>query len=81
MEVHYLTTLSIAKLIGSQCHWFVNELRVCSNDRVTVTGESGVHNPTIMDNALEDIHGFLPASRAQLAVRMLNNYLRDKCSV
>ena len=48
---------------------------------MTVTGESGVYNPTIMDSAHEDIHGFLPASRAQLAVRMLNNYLRDKYSV
>ena len=43
-EVHYLTTLSIAKLIGAQCHCFVNEVRVWSNDRMTVTGESGVHN-------------------------------------
>jgi hypothetical protein len=79
--VYYLTTLSIAKLIGAQCHWVVNEARVLSNGKTTVEGESIVRNPTIVDTVHEDIHAFLLASRAQLAVRALNTYLRDKYSV
>jgi hypothetical protein len=67
----YLTTLLIAKLIGAQCHWFMNEIRVWSSGRMTVTRESGVRNPTIRDTAHEDINVFLLASRAQLTVRAL----------
>jgi len=79
--VYYLTTLSIAKLIGAQCHCFVNEVRVWSDGIPTVRGESGVRNPTVMDTVHEDIHGFLLAYRAQLAVRAPNTYLRDKHSI
>jgi hypothetical protein len=34
-EMFYLTTLLIAKLTGAQCHWFMNEVRVWSNGRIS----------------------------------------------
>jgi hypothetical protein len=55
MEVYYLTTLSIAKLIVAQCRWFVNEVRVWGNGRMTMTGESRVRNPTTMDTVHKDM--------------------------
>jgi hypothetical protein len=80
-SVLFNDALSTAKLIGAQCHWFVNEARVWSNGRMTVTGESVVRNPTIVGTVQEDKHPFLLASRAQLAVRALSTYLRDKYSI
>ena len=60
--MYYLTTLSTAKLIGAQCYGFESEVRVWSNGRMTVTGESAVRNPTIVGTVHEDIHAFLLAS-------------------
>jgi hypothetical protein len=79
--VYYLKRLSIDKLIVAQCHWILNEVRVRSNGGMRVTGESGVRNPTTVGTVHEDIRAFLLACRAQLAVRVLNTYRRDKYSV
>ena len=43
-----------------------------------VTYKIFTYDPTIMDTVHEDIHVFLLAFRAQLAVRALNTCLRDK---